>query len=220
MILKVDLGTQDHIHSFYDLSYLRLYTRYILYLGVDSNICKVDSNMLDVRNLRKSILNYITLMVDLDFQGQTNLFQIFIIFEFNHHSYIICFRFSEFLDLDYVKINTKIKSVACIQPEIKQVIWKYVRPWFSRSTMEVRRHMLVILRFQTSDVFDSTPTLCLYHVYNPWWTKGHNKYLWPWFSRLSFFFKTYFGITHGHIRTTRCSLSRKPIYNSKKSFAI
>ena len=25
----------------------------------------------------------------------------------NRHSYIICFRFSEFLDLDYVKINTK-----------------------------------------------------------------------------------------------------------------
>ena len=92
----------------------------------------------------------------------------------NHHSYIIYFRFVEFLDLDYVKINTKIKSVACIQPEIMKVIWKYVWP-FSRSTMEVRWHMLVILKFPKSDMFKSTPRLSLYHVSNPWWTRGHNK---------------------------------------------
>ena len=61
-------------------------------------------------------------MVDLDFQGQTNFFQICIIVKVNHHSYIIYFTFSEFLDIDYVKINIKIKSVACIQPEIMKVI--------------------------------------------------------------------------------------------------
>ena len=32
------------------------------------------------------------------------------------------FRFHEFLDLDYVEIDTKIKSVACVQPEIMKVI--------------------------------------------------------------------------------------------------
>ena len=73
-------------------------------------------------DLRKFIFNHLTLMVDLDFQGQTNFFQICIIFKVNHHSYIICFRIAEFLDLDYVKINTKIKSEACIQPEIMKVI--------------------------------------------------------------------------------------------------
>ena len=73
-------------------------------------------------DLRKSIFNHLTLMVDLDFLGQTNFFQICIIFKVNHHSYIICFRFAEFrLDLDYVKIDTKIKSEACIQPEIMKV---------------------------------------------------------------------------------------------------
>ena len=39
--LTVDLGTQGHTHSLYDLSYLRLNTSYRLDLGVDSNICKV-----------------------------------------------------------------------------------------------------------------------------------------------------------------------------------
>ena len=59
-----DLETQGHTHFSYDLAYLRHYASYWLNLGVDSNIIKV-------RNLRKSILNYLTLMVDLDFQGQT-----------------------------------------------------------------------------------------------------------------------------------------------------
>ena len=48
-------------------------------------------------------------MFDLDFQGQTNFFQICIIFKVNHNNYIIYFKFFEFLDIDYVKINTKIK---------------------------------------------------------------------------------------------------------------
>ena len=42
----VDLDTQGHTHSLYDLSYLWLYTGYRLDLGVDSNIRKVE-------NLRK-----------------------------------------------------------------------------------------------------------------------------------------------------------------------
>ena len=163
-----DLETQGHTHSSYDLAYLRQYASYWLDLGVDSNILKV-------RDLRKSIFNHLTLMVDLDFQGQTNFFQICIIYKVNHHSYIICFRFAEFLNLDYVKINTEIKSEACIQPEIMKVIWKYVWPWFSRSTIKVRWHMLVILRFRTSDMFKSTRISCLHHVYNSWWTRGHNK---------------------------------------------
>ena len=83
--------------------------------------------------------------------------------------------FFEFLDLDYVKINTKIKSVACIQPEIIKVIWKYVWPLFSRSTVEVRWQMSVILRFPTSDILKSKARMILFHAYNPWWTRGHNK---------------------------------------------
>ena len=158
-------------------------------------------------------------MVDLDFQGQTNFFQISIIFKVKHHSYIICFRFAGFLDLDYVKINTKIMSVACFQPEIMKVIRKYVWPWFSRSTIKVRWHMLVTLRFQTSDMFKSTPTLCLYQVYNPQWTKGHNKYLWPWFSRSSFEVKWKILITARSVASNTMKSTRRSslyhIYNQK-----
>ena len=75
------------------------------------------------------------------FEVKLIFFQISIIFKVKHHSYIICFRFAGFPDFDYVKISTKIKSEACIQPEIMKVIWKYVWPRFSRSTIMVRWHV-------------------------------------------------------------------------------
>ena len=107
--LSVDLKTQGHILFAYDLAYLRLYACYLLNLGVESNILKVE-------DLRKFMSGYLTLMFDLDFQGQTTFLQIYIIFKVSHYRYIIYFWFFEFYDLDYVKINTEIKSAACIQP--------------------------------------------------------------------------------------------------------
>ena len=117
--LTFDLGTQGHTHFSYDLAYLRQYACYGLDLGVDSNI-------FNARDLNKSKIIYLTLTVDLDFQGQTTFSKLFIIFKVSRHRYTIYFRFSEFLDLDYVRIDTKIKSVACIWPEIMKVIQKYV----------------------------------------------------------------------------------------------
>ena len=69
-----DLGTQGHTHFSYDLAYLRLCACYWLDLGVDSNI-------INVEELRKSKFGYLTLTVDLDFQGQTNSFEILYYFQ-------------------------------------------------------------------------------------------------------------------------------------------
>ena len=82
----------------------------------------VDSNILDIEELRKSKFGYLTLTADLNCKGQPNFYKRYIIFKVSRYSYFIYFRFVEFLDLDCVKINTKIKSVACIQPEIMKVI--------------------------------------------------------------------------------------------------
>ena len=43
------------------------------------------------------------------------------IFKVNRQGHVIYFGLFEIPDLEYVKINTKNKSVACIQPEIKEV---------------------------------------------------------------------------------------------------
>ena len=82
MTLTVDLETQGHTHSLYDLSYLRLYTSYRLDLGVDSNIRKVE-------NIRKRKISHMTLMVDFENEGQTHLCMTFRISSCKHHTDMI-----------------------------------------------------------------------------------------------------------------------------------
>ena len=40
----------------------------------------------------------------------------------NHQGQVTDFGFAEILDIVYVRIDTKIKSAACIQPELRKVI--------------------------------------------------------------------------------------------------
>ena len=56
-----------------------------------------------------------------DPKGHTHICLTFI-FKVNHQGLVTDSRFSEILDLANVRIDTKIKSVACIQPEIRKVI--------------------------------------------------------------------------------------------------
>ena len=44
------------------------------------------------------------------------------IFKVNHQGHVTDFAFFEILDLANVRIDTKIKCLACIQPEIRKVI--------------------------------------------------------------------------------------------------
>ena len=104
-----DLETQGHTHFSYDLAYLRHYASYWLDLGVDSNIIKN-------RDLRKSILNNLTLIVDLDFQGQTNFFQICLIFKVNYGGQATYVSHIEIPNIVYVQIDTNIVSLSRIQP--------------------------------------------------------------------------------------------------------
>ena len=56
-----------------------------------------------------------------DTKGHTQMCLTFI-FKVNHQGQVTDFAFSEILDLANVRIDTKIKSLACIQPEIRKVI--------------------------------------------------------------------------------------------------
>ena len=44
------------------------------------------------------------------------------IFKVKHQGQVTDFKFFEILDIANVRIDTKIKSAACIQPEIRKVI--------------------------------------------------------------------------------------------------
>ena len=57
-----------------------------------------------------------------------------LIFKVNRQGQKIYFSFFDLLDPKYVRIDTKIKSVPRLQPEITKVIQKGVWPWISRSS--------------------------------------------------------------------------------------
>ena len=50
----------------------------------------------------------------------------------------IYFNIFDILDLENVRIDTKIEVVSCLELDIRKVIHKCVRPSFSRSTIKVR----------------------------------------------------------------------------------
>ena len=56
-----------------------------------------------------------------DTKGYTQMCLTFI-FKFNHQSQVTDFAFFEILDLENVRIDSEIKFLACIQPEIGKVI--------------------------------------------------------------------------------------------------
>ena len=51
----------------------------------------------------------------------------------NRQGHVILFNMFDFLDLENVRIDTKINFVSCLQPEMRKVMQKGVWPWFSRS---------------------------------------------------------------------------------------
>ena len=51
----------------------------------------------------------------------------------NRQGHGIFFNIFDILDLENVRIDTKINFVSCLQPEIWKVMQKGVWPWFSRS---------------------------------------------------------------------------------------
>ena len=56
-----------------------------------------------------------------DTKGHTQMCLTFI-FKVNHQGQVTDFGFSEILDLENVRIDTKVKSASCIQPELMKVI--------------------------------------------------------------------------------------------------
>ena len=101
-----------------------------------------------------------------DTKGHTQMCLTFI-FKVNHQGQVTDFGFSEILDLANVRIDTKIKSVACIQPKIRKVIQLLCVTLSSKVNRQ--GHMIFFNIFDiltTSKMLESTPRSTSYHVYN------------------------------------------------------
>ena len=117
-----------------------------------------------------------------DTKGHTQMC-LTLIFKVNHQGQVTDFRFSEILDLENVRIDTKIKSVARIQPEIRKVIqWMCMT---LNSKVNRQGHVIFINIFDILDLenvrIDTKINfvLCL----QPEIRKVMQKGVWPRFSR-------------------------------------
>ena len=109
-------------------------------------------------------------MFDLDFQSQPS-------------RSVIDFGFSEILDLENVRIDTKVKSASCIQPELMKVIqWMCVT---LNSKVNRQGHGIVFNIFDILDLENVRIDTNINFVscLQPEIWKVMQKGVWPWFSR-------------------------------------
>ena len=119
-----------------------------------------------------------------DTKGHTQMGLTFI-FKVNHQGHVTDSGFSEIVDLANVRIDTKIKPVARIQPEIRKVIqWMCVT-----SSFKVNRQGHMIF-FNIFDIYDLENVridtkINVVSSLQPEIRKVMQKGVWPWFSRSS-----------------------------------
>ena len=113
----VDLEKSRSNILFNDLHYLWLNTCYRLDFSIDFNIIEVE----EVKNCK---INYVAMTDDLEHNINFKKNGLTLKIKVNHQSQVTDFEFSEILDIENVRIDTKIESKACIQPEISKVIEK------------------------------------------------------------------------------------------------
>ena len=98
-----------------DLYYLWLNTCYRLDFSIDFNI-------IEVEELKKFEINYVAMMADLENNIKFEKYGLTLEIKVNHQSQVTDFGFFEILNIEKVRIDTKIESIAGIQPEINKVI--------------------------------------------------------------------------------------------------
>ena len=64
------------------------------------------------------------MMIDLENDANSKNNGLTLDIKVNHQGQVADFGFFEILDIENVRIDTKIESIACIQPEISKVIGK------------------------------------------------------------------------------------------------
>ena len=106
-----------------------------------------------------------------------------LIFKVKHQGQVTYFGFSEILDFANVRIDTKIKSVACIQPEI----WKVIQWMCVTLSSKVNRqgHVIFFHIFDIPDLENVRIDTKINFVscLQPEIRKVMQKGVWPWFSR-------------------------------------
>ena len=115
-------------------------------------------------------------------KGHTQMCLIFI-FKVNHQGQVTDFEFSEILDLANVRIDTKIKSVACIQPGIRKVIQLICVTLSSKVNRQGHITFINIFDILDHENVRIDTKIDFVSCLQPEIRKVTQKGVWPWFSR-------------------------------------
>ena len=91
------------------------------------------SEILDLANVRIDTKIKSLACIQPEIRKVMQLICVTLSFKVNRQGHIIFFNIFDILDLENVRIDTKINFVSCLQPEMRKVMQKGVWPWFSRS---------------------------------------------------------------------------------------
>ena len=117
-----------------------------------------------------------------DTKGHTQMCLTFI-FKVNHQGHVTDFGFSEILDLANVRIDTKIKSVACIQPEIRKVIQRMCVTLSFKVNRQGHMNFFNIFDIYDLENVRIDTKINFVSCLQPEIRKVMQKGVWPWFSR-------------------------------------
>ena len=161
-----------------DLYYLWLIKSYRIDFSIDFNI-------IEVEELKKSKINNVAMMADLENNINFEKISLTLKTKINHQSQVIDFGFSEILDFVYVRIDTKIESIACIHPEISKVIGKMCMTLSSK--IKRSKYANYFNNFDIpglENVRIDTKIMSVRYL-QPEIRKVIHRYVWPSFPRLS-----------------------------------
>ena len=106
------------------------------------------------------------------------------IFKVNYQGQVTDFGFSEILNIVNVRIVTKVKSAACIQPELKKRSYNECGwPWVQRSTVKVTQFFFNIFDILDLENVRIDTKINFVSCLQPEIWKVTQKGVWPWFSR-------------------------------------
>ena len=150
---------------------LEVYYYYYYYYYLWPNTCyrldfSIDSNIIEVEELRKSKITSVSMTADLENNKQFGKGGLTLKIKVNRQGQVNTFGFIEIPGIANVRIDTKIESIACILPEISKVVGKCVWPWVPRSNVEVTGFIFTFLISSSSKMLELTPRSNLYHVWN------------------------------------------------------
>ena len=120
-------------------------------------------------------MNNVAIMADLENNITFEKIGLTLKIKVNHQGQVTDFGFSEIRDIVNVRMNTKIESIACIQPKISKVIGKMCMTLSSKFKRLKYVNYFNIFDISGLEMLESIQRSCLYDVYNQRYERSYTN---------------------------------------------